>query len=102
MWRSIVMGYMDEELWKILEIKAREEDNNFLINQKIADEFLSSVNKICQYGVERSITIRDTFPMYTMHNEVHICNVMRLMIALLGDDVKKLSRDEAAMLILVA
>lgn len=96
------MGYMDEDLWKILEIKAREEDNNFLINQKIADEFLSSVKKICQYGVERSITIRDTFPMYTLHNEVHICNVMRLMIALLGDDVKKLSRDEAAMLILVA
>lgn len=33
MWRSIVMGYMDEELWEILEIKAKEEDNNFLIKQ---------------------------------------------------------------------
>ena len=34
--------------------------------------------------------------------ETHICNVMQLMCDLLGDDLEKLTRDEAAMLIMAA
>lgn len=32
--------------------------------------------------------------MYTPYDETHICNVMRLMKNLLGEDIQNLSRDE--------
>ena len=37
-----------------------------------------------------------------MHDEIHICNVMRLMGELLGDKIKFLTRDETAMLVMAA
>lgn len=40
--------------------------------------------------------------MFTLHDETHICNVLRLMADLLGTDLDKLTRDEAAMLLIVA
>ncbi len=46
--------------------------------------------------------IDENFPMFTLHNETHICNVMRLMADLLGDEVHILTRDEAALLIMSA
>ena len=96
------MGFMDEKLWDVLEKKVKEEDKDTQKKQQIGNEYLSAVKKICKYGVQRAETIRDTFPMFTLHNETHICNVMQLMADLLGDDTKKLTRDETAMLIMSA
>ena len=96
------MGYRDERLWKILEEKAAQEDKELRTERQIAPEYLSAVKMVCDYGVQRAKTIRDTFPLYTLHDEVHICNVLNLMAELLGDEIEKLNRDEAAMLILSA
>ena len=96
------MGFMDEILWEILIVKVGEEDNVISQEQQIGNEYISAVKKICEHGVDRAKTIRDTFPMFTLHDETHICNVMRLMANLLGDDLNKLTRDETAMLIMSA
>ena len=96
------MGFRDERLWEILKEKAEEEDQGRRPDQQIKEKYLSAVESVCEYGVQRADTIRDTFPMYTLHNETHICNVMRLMEALLGDGAGRLSRDETAMLIMTA
>lgn len=97
-----IMGVRDEKLWKVLEQKAREEDKKLQPDQQISDEYLSAVKLVCDFGVDRAKAIRDTFPMYTLHDETHICNVLRIMEQLLGDDVSELTRDETAMLILAA
>lgn len=96
------MGVFDEKLWKEFEEKAKSEDEGLRDNQKIAPKYIEEVRKICQYGIDRSKTIRDTFPLYTLHDEVHIANVMYLMETLLGDHINELTRDEIAMLILSA
>ena len=96
------MSIKGEKLWEILVQKAREEDKDLQPDQRISDEYLSGITEICQFGVDRAKTIRDTFPMYTLHDETHICNVLRIMAQLLGDHTDKLTRDEAAMLILAA
>lgn len=96
------MGYMNEKLWGILEKKVEKEDAAMRKEQQVGNQYLSAVEKICTYGVERAETIRDTFPMFTLHNETHICNVMQLMADLLGDSIEKLTRDEAAMLVMAA
>ena len=96
------MSIRDEKLWKILIQKAREDDEDLQPDQRISDEYLSGIKAICDFGVDRAKTIRDTFPMYTLHDETHICNVLRIMAQLLGDHTDKLTRDEAAMLILAA
>lgn len=96
------MGFMNVKLWDVLEKKVKEEDVVSRKEQQIGSEYLSAVKQICKYGVERAETIRDTFPMFTLHNETHICNVMHLMADLLGDDLGKLTRDEAALLIMSA
>lgn len=96
------MSIKGEKLWEILVQKAREEDKDLQPDQRISDEYLSGITEICQFGVDRAKTIRDTFPMYTLHDETHICNVLRIMAQLLGDHTDKLMRDEAAMLVLAA
>ncbi len=96
------MGFINEKLWDIFEKKVEEGDADVRKEQQIGSEYITAVKQICMYGVERAETIRDTFPMFTLHNETHICNVMRLMADLLGDDVDKLTRDEAAMLMMSA
>ena len=96
------MSVRDEKLWKILEQKTREEDTELQSGQRISDEYMSAIKAICDFGIERAKTIRDTFPMYTLHDETHICNVLRIMVQLLGRHTDKLTRDETAMLILAA
>lgn len=69
----------------------------------IKEHYISDVRSICQKAAELSQTIRDTFPLYTLHNETHINNVLYIMAELLGDEgVNDLSRDMTAMLILAA
>ena len=96
------MGFMNEKLWEVFIKKVEKEDENIRKEKQSGSEYISAVRQICQYGVERADTIRDTFPMFTLHNETHICNVMQLMADLLGDELDKLTRDEAAMLIMSA
>jgi len=87
------MEIKDTLLWKTLNerIKADSEYS-----------YIAGIEAVCNYGVERAKTIRDTFPMYTLHDETHICNVMTLMVNILCDKISELSCDEVAMLILVA
>lgn len=78
-------------LWKVLTLKAHGNSS-----------FLSAIEKACEYAINRSKRVVDTFPLYTLHDEVHICNVLSLMAKLLGNRVHELNRDEAALLILAA
>lgn len=96
------MGFMDEKLWTILKNKVEESDRNLRPDQQISSEYITGVKIICNFGVERAMTIRDNFPMFTLHDEIHICNVMRLMVELLENATHNLSRDEVAMLIMAA
>lgn len=96
------MGYKDEKLWACLEEKVRLEDEKVSAGRRTGNRYLTGVEDVCRFGVDRAITIRDTFPMYTLHDETHICNVLRLMADLLGDQVNNLTRDETAMLIMAA
>lgn len=96
------MSVKEERLWKILEQKTWEEDEILQPDRRISNKYLSEVELVCDFAIERAKTIRDTFPMYTLHDETHICNVLRIMDQLLGDRAGELTRDEAAMLILAA
>lgn len=96
------MSFLHEKLWDVLEQKANEEDSKLQPDQRTSSEYLSAIKFICNFGVDRAKTIRDTFPLYTLHDETHICNVLRIMAQLLGSSIDKLNRDEAAMLILAA
>lgn len=97
------MAIYDEQLWKYLKDKARAEDEGLPEDEKCADEYLTEMRRICDFAVERASTIRVIFPLYTLHDERHICGVMRKITDLLGENgMKRLSRDETAMLILAA
>ena len=96
------MGYRDAELYKLLKRKAEEADEGQPSDKQISNKYTTGIENICDYAVERAKLIRDTFPLFTLHDETHICNVMRLMMNLLGEDAERLSRDEAAMLVLAA
>lgn len=82
------------ELWKELKEKSQ--------NQPDDEEYIAGMKKVCKFAADRSVTIRDTFPLYTRHDEQHIFNVIKLMENLLSEKLKDLNRDEAAMLILAA
>lgn len=96
------MSILDEKLWLVMREKAEKEDESLPGDQRVAAGFISGVQKIAEFGRDRARTIRDTFPMFTLHDETHICNVMRIMEHLLGERINDLSRDEAAMLVLAA
>lgn len=90
------MEVREHELWKLLLQKIEEEDKS------IESSLKEGVWKICEYGIDLSKTIRDTFHTYTLHDEVHICNVMTKMLELLGELKHELTRDECALLIMAA
>lgn len=96
------MGFMDEKLWTILKNKVEESDRDLRPEQQISSDYITGIKEICNFGVERAKTIRDNFPMFTLHDETHICNVMQKVVELLGNAANDLSRDETAMLILAA
>lgn len=90
------MSIKEHELWKLLQQKINEEDVS------IASDYEKSVWNVCEYGIDLSLTIRDTFQTYTKHDEIHICNVMTKMLELLGELKSNLSRDECALLVMAA
>ena len=96
------MDYREEILWDVLVKKTKQEDEGKRPDQQIEHAYLNAIMMICDYGVKLAKTIRNTFPMYTLHDDTHICNVLRLMKDLLGERLCDLSRDETAMLLLSA
>lgn len=97
------MSIYAERLWSCLKEKAESEDAGLPESEKCAESYLAGMRTVCNFAVDLAKTIRDFFPMYTLHDETHICNVLRKMAQLLGEQgVAQLSRDEAAMLILAA
>lgn len=90
------MGIREQALWVHLEESAKQED------PKTYTKYLTEMEEICTFGVNRAKMINITFPMFTLHDETHICNVLRIMAELLGDRLEELTRDETAMLILAA
>lgn len=90
------MEFQNTELWKLFTEKNQNStpDNAALLENE--------VKTVCEYGINLSKTIRDTFQTYTLHDETHICNVMKNMLELLGDHKNKLTRDECIMLIMSA
>lgn len=97
------MSIYEEKLWSCLKEKAQLEDAGLSESEKCAESYLAGVRTVCNAAVDLAKTIRDFFPMYTLHDEAHICNVLRKMAQLLGEQgMELLSRDEAAMLILAA
>ena len=97
------MSIYEERLWSRLKEKAELEDAGLPESEKCAESYLAGMRTVCNFAVDLAKTIRDFFPMYTLHDETHICNVLRKMAQLLGEQgVAQLSRDEAAMLILAA
>lgn len=73
-----------------------------IMTQSGEDTYTTAIATIAKEGINRAKTIRETFPLYTLHDEIHINNVLRIMAELLGDHIEKLTRNEAAMLILAA
>ncbi len=92
----------NEKLWKILERKTEKYDNDNPSRKQSAHDFLSAIDALVKFAFDRAKTIRDTFPLYTLHDDTHIVNVMDTMILLLGDKIEEASREEIAMLILSA
>lgn len=90
------MSVKSHELWKLLECKAKEEEPSTV------SQFTDAVWQVCKYGIDLSSTIRDTFRTYTLHDETHICNVMTIMLKLVGELKSNLTRNECAMLIMAA
>lgn len=88
------MSVKEHKLWKLLCQKSATTDNS--------ESFITAVWEICQFGMNLSKTIRDTFKTYTLHDEIHICNVMTHMLNIVGNGDESLTRDECAMLIMAA
>lgn len=90
------MEIENQKLWRLLVEKAEKKD------KEGTRDFLSAVKAVCEYGVTLSLTIRDTFPTYTLHNEIHIHNVMEIMLKLLRERKADLHMEECAMLMMAA
>lgn len=82
------------ELWKIFKEKVNEE--------RLTSEFQTGVEKICKKVIEKSKTIIQFFPTFTLHDEVHIVNVCRWMTKLMGNRADELNAHEAALLLMSA
>ena len=96
------MSIYDSMLWKTLKAKAEEAIDAPRGKRKTPKGYLDGVCNICDYALERAGQITLTFPMYTPHDEGHICTVLAIMAELLGERIDELTRDEAAMLLLAA
>lgn len=78
----------DTTLWQVLVSKANGK-------QEIVSDFIRK-------AADRLLLVRDTFPTYTLHNEVHSINVINRMADLLGDEINQINELELVILILSA
>lgn len=78
-----------QDLWKHFQKRAEP-------------ELVTAVKTVCECGLGLSRDIIRFFPNYTLHDETHSANVCRWMWSLLGTRAKKLSVNEAALLLMAA
>ena len=78
-----------QELWKHFQKRAQP-------------ELVTAVKTVCEHGLKLSKDIIRFFPNFTLHDETHSANVCRWMWRLLGTRTKKLSVNEAALLLMAA
>ncbi len=69
---------------------------------KATDQQRTDIFKCTEKAAQRLSLYRDTFPTYTLHNEIHVLNIINLMGELLGRRIDELTTLEAALLILSA
>lgn len=83
------------KLWQVFEEKVNKE-----LTTPDNQKYIVQVGEICTYGIDRARTINLTFPMYTMHDWIHIKNVLDIMCKLLGNKLNNITCDEAAVLLI--
>jgi hypothetical protein len=84
-------------------MKKLEETTLFKHFEKIAtSEQVTLVTSNTKKAADRLFLVRDTFPTYTLHNELHVLNVIDLMGKILGERIDNLDPLEFAILILGA
>lgn len=84
----------DTGLWMLLEEKAEAE--------KLPPDFMAGVGKICSEGIALAKDIIRFFPTFTLHDNVHICNVCDWMYKLLGGHAREITVADAALLVMAA
>lgn len=85
------MNYTENRIWKRFKSICTEPGE------------AAAVEKLCKTAVEWMKTVRDTFPRYTLHDEVHVGNVLFMMDQLLEEaGIERLTVTECEMLILAA
>src|SRR6476660_2198322 len=82
------MPVEDNLLWSVLRTKAPRHEEQ--------------VRTLVEHAAGLLLAVRDTFPTYTLHDERHAENLVRIMGDLLRPGIEELSGLEAAMLILAA
>lgn len=82
------------ELWMLLSQKVEAE--------MLPTEFMVGVNEICARGLTLAKDIIRSFPTFTLHDNVHICNVCDWMYKFLGDYAKEITAADAALLVMSA
>ncbi|MDR1200335.1 MAG: ATP-binding protein [Tannerellaceae bacterium] len=76
-------------LWKAFKEKANTEQ-------------VAVVSKFVEKATNRLILVRDTFPTYTLHNDLHSINLLELMANLVKNDIENINGLELAIFILSA
>ena len=82
------------DLWKLLLRKAEKEE--------LPSEFVTDVDRICSCGITLAKDIIRFFPTFTLHDNVHICNVCDWMYKLLGNHTEEITAADAALLVMSA
>ncbi|MFG1993257.1 ATP-binding protein [Actinoplanes sp. NPDC048988] len=73
-----------------------------VLETRASDRDRANVKNLVSYGHELLKLVRDTFPRYTLHDERHAGNVIRLMGRLAAPRLDRMTGLEAALLILAA
>ena len=79
----------ETKLWKIYTEKSKNDYNR-----------LKWTKEVYESACEQLKAVRDTFDNYTLHDEIHVLNVLDVMAGLLGNRIEELTVGEAELLIL--
>lgn len=85
---------IETKLWKVLYEKTN--------NMEDREILLGWVKRVYETAANHLKMVVCTFPNYTLHDEVHILNVMDAIAGVLGTRIKDLSMREAELLILAS
>ena len=72
------------------------------LEKQPSDENKAIIQEVYRTAVSWLKAIPETFPNYTLHDEIHVNNVMNAMAGLLGDRIVDLSSRENEVLLLIA